>query len=309
MHVSHPFQRPHGAIGMNGDPGHVGEVRPVSLVDGQPAVDHLRQAGDLGPADRRQQVAQAVVEPHLDVLEVGGRLPGLGRQVADTVGDGGVRRHDHPPAARRGDLVAVEREHADVAERPGRTLPVGGSERLGGVLHQRDAVLAAQRGDRVVVGALAVEVDHDGGGRQPSAVAGGRQRLGEQRRVHVPTRPLAVDEHRVGAAVDDGVGAGGEREARHEHVVAGPHAAHQQGEVQGGGATRQRDGTGPAGEGGDVALEAVELRSGGCHPSALERAQEVLALERSDVRRAEVDARHQSRSTCSPRMRLRASKT
>ena len=62
-------------------------------------------------------------------------------------------------------------------------------------------------------------------------------------------------------------------------------------------------------ERGDVALEAVELRSGGSHPPAVERAEEVLALERSDVRRAQMDARHQSSSTCSPRMRLRASKT
>ena len=56
-------------------------------------------------------------------------------------------------------------------------------------------------------------------------------------------------------------------------------------------------------------LEAVQIGSGRCHPSALQRAQQIVAFERTDVRRAEVDARHQSGSTCSPRMRLRASKT
>ena len=281
----------------------------VAVVDGQPAVDHLGQPGELGPADRGEEVAQAVVEPDLDVLEVGHRFPGLGRQVADAVGNRRVRCHDHPAAARRGDLVAVEREHPDGAERPRRPATVGRSERLGGVLHQRDTTVGAERGDRVVVGALAVQVDDHHRGRQPAALAGGRQRLGEQFGVHVPARPLTVDEHRVGAAVDDGVGAGREREARHEHVVARLHAAHQEGEVQGGGAARQRDGAWPPGERRDVALEAVELRSGGCHPPALEGLQQVVALERSDVRSAEVDARHQSTSTCSPRRRLRVSKT
>ena len=192
---------------------------------------------------------------------------------------------------------------------PAARSPWRGSERFGGVLHQRDAVIATQPDDRVVVGALAVDVDDDGGRRQTTAPAGSGQRLGQQRRVHVPARPLAVDEHRVGATVDDGVGAGREREARHQHVVAGLHAAHQQSEVQCGGATRQRDRTGPTRERCNVALEPVERRSGGSHPPALERAEEVLALERSDVRRAQMDARHQNSSTCSPRMRLRASKT
>ena len=78
-------------------PGHVSELLPVAVVDGQPPVDHLRQPSELSPADGREQVAEAVVEPHLDVLEVDGRLPGLRRQVAHAVGDRDVGGDEHPP--------------------------------------------------------------------------------------------------------------------------------------------------------------------------------------------------------------------
>ena len=55
----------------------------------------------------------------------------------------------------------------------GRLAAVGRAERLGGVLDERDAVLGAERADRVVVAALAVEVDGDdrAGSRGRSASA------------------------------------------------------------------------------------------------------------------------------------------
>ena len=66
---------------------------------------------------------------------------------------------------------------------PGRPAPVGGAQCLGGILHQRDPVPVAQRGEGVVVGGLPVEVDgHQGPGEAagPGPVV---QLLGHQVRV------------------------------------------------------------------------------------------------------------------------------
>ena len=57
-------------------------------------------------------------------------------------------------------------------------------------------------------------------------------------RFHVDA--VAVDQHRRGPHVADGVDGGSEGEIRHQHRVAGAHAVHHEGEVQGGGAAAQR---------------------------------------------------------------------
>src|SRR5581483_1874678 len=133
------------------------------------------------------------------------------------------------------DLVAVERQDAGGPEGAGRPAAVGGTEGLGGVLHHRDPESGGQAEDGVVVGAGAVEVDGDDGGRKRAPLLTVSQFGGQEPRRHLPGDGIGIDETRPGPAVGDGVGGGGERGRRNQDVVPWAHADLQQREVQGGG--------------------------------------------------------------------------
>src|SRR4029077_19786380 len=75
---------------------------------------------------------------------------------ARDLGRGG---RQHPAAAARDDLVAVEAEAAGQAERAGGPPLVRAAEGLGRVLDHREAVLGRDRHERVEVNRVAEEVD------------------------------------------------------------------------------------------------------------------------------------------------------
>ena len=64
------------------------------------------------------------------------------------------------------------------------------------------------------------EMDRHHGLGQPALPGALGQRLRQQRRIHVPGEPFAVDEGRPGAQVEDRVGAGHEGEGGDQHLVA-----------------------------------------------------------------------------------------
>ena len=68
-----------------------------------------------------------------------------------------------------------------------------------------------------------------------------------------------VDEMRDGAAIGDRVGRGDEREGRCQHLVAGLHAAEQEGDVQGGRAVARGDRLIGADDLGQHLLEPVDV--------------------------------------------------
>ena len=148
MQVNQPLERPYAASGMNSMPR---QRRQCRLVSGshRPPPRHLRvEPGQLAAANRREQVAQAVVVANVFVLVVRRRLPGLRRQVARPIDDVAAVRDEHAAAAGRDDLVAVERERRAVAERTRlpATAQVAPSA-FGGVFDQRHAVALADRFD------------------------------------------------------------------------------------------------------------------------------------------------------------------
>ncbi len=114
----------------------------------------------------------------------------------------------------------------------------------------------AHLAERVVVAALAVEVDGD---QRPHAGAG-RAALGdravEQRGIDRPRRLVGVDEERRRARVDDRVRARGEGEVRAGDLVARADPEHDQREVQRGGPARQRDRVLDARDRGELASNA-----------------------------------------------------
>ena len=89
----------------------------------------------------------------------------------------------------------------------------GRTDRLGGVLHQRDVVGGADRSDPLSVSDRAVEVDRDHGGRPSAFTVPTGQLLVEEVGVEMPGERIAVDEARPGTQVGDREGARPEREA------------------------------------------------------------------------------------------------
>jgi hypothetical protein len=146
------------------------------------------------------------------VLVVRGRITSLRRQLACLRNALGIVRNQHPTPRGGEDLVAVEGVESRPAQGAGSPAFVGRPQRLGGVLDQGHLIAIADRQDRIKVGALPVEMDHDHGFGQ-SASAGALLHRGiQQFRVHVPGKRLAVNEHRPGAQVADRIGAGGKGE-------------------------------------------------------------------------------------------------
>ena len=220
------------------------------------------------------------------------RLTSLRRQLARVLDPVAVMRDEHAAAARRDDLVAVERE------RPHRSLSTGGhpavgrAERLRGVLNQRHLVACADLGERLVVAALAVEVDSEHRADTRSRLSSTLDRSVEELGVDRPRRLVGVDEERCRAGVGDRVRACREREARARHLVPGPDAEHDEREVNRCGAARQSHGVLDAGDGRELPLEGVDVRPERRDPVRRERVLDELDLASERVRRREVDARH-----------------
>jgi hypothetical protein len=188
-------------------------------------------------------------------------------------------------------ILFVEREHAELAERARRLAAVARTERLGGILDDRHAVLPADRAEPIVVGALAVEIDgHERG--DPRAFAGqGDDRLFDEIRIDVPAPILAIDEHRDRADVTDRVRGRRERQRRHQHVVPDVDAEHAQRELESGGAARQRDRVLRSDDIAELGLEAVDVRTEWRDPVRVERLEHEAALLAAHVWRREVDPR------------------
>ena len=103
---------------------------------------------ELRAPERGEDVAHPVVEADLEVLVVGDRLAGLRRELAGVLDEVAVLRDEHPAAARRDDLVAVERERGRGALSARGRAAIRRPERLGGVLDEDDVVAVAHRADR-----------------------------------------------------------------------------------------------------------------------------------------------------------------
>jgi hypothetical protein len=157
-HVRPAVARPVVGLGHELD---VGEQLAVAGVDPAPGRDAVREHVGLRPADGGEQVAEAIVEADLGVLVMRRGLARLRRQLARVCDPLVVPGDEHPAAARRDHLVAVEGEDGEIALRTCRLAAVGRSERLGCVLDESDAAFGAERPDRVVLAALPVEVDRD----------------------------------------------------------------------------------------------------------------------------------------------------
>ncbi len=97
----------------------------------------------------------------------------------------------------------------------------------------------ADGSQRVVVAALAVEVDGENCTDAAALAPPVREGLVEKLRIHRPGRGVAVHEHRLGSGVPDRVRARGERERRADHLVAGTDVEDGEGQMEGGRPARE----------------------------------------------------------------------
>ena len=96
--------------------------------------------------------------------------------------------------------------------------------------------------------------------------AGEAARVAEQIRIEIPVVPGDIQEHRERTAVADRIGGRGKRERRGNDLVTASNTEDLQGEVQGGGSTRQRDRVRHTDGRRQLTLERIDVRPQRCHP-------------------------------------------
>ena len=194
----------------------------------------------------------------------------------------GVRGRHRASLARGHLLVRVEGPDGGVSVRAERLALVHRAERLARVLDQRDAVLLAERDQRVVLGRIAEDVDGD------ERLRARCDRGFHRRRIEVQRARIDVGEHRCRALIDRTVGGGDEGIGRRDHLVAGRHTREPHAEMQPrcprrhGGAMRRTDG---------VREQRLEARPGRPQrePARAQHLEHELLVALVDPRRAEVD--------------------
>ncbi len=165
---------------------------------------------------------------------------------------------DHAALAEGGDVLGgVEAEGRDVGQRTGPAAVVGGAERVGAVLDHRDGAGPGELHDGVHVRRAAAVVDQDHG---PGPV--GDQRL-QRGRVHVQGERVDVAEPDRDAQVEQRLDAGLEGLRRHHDLVARGQVEQPDGDVQGHGPARHRQGVPGADVVGEGPLERLPPPPGG----------------------------------------------
>src|SRR5262245_9573382 len=97
----------------------------IELEIRSPLLHSLVEHSTLPPPNISQQIAQPIVVADLRMLIMRKWVAGLGCQKTSPIGPILARSHQHSAGTSGNDLVAIERETTYVAERPGRSAPVG----------------------------------------------------------------------------------------------------------------------------------------------------------------------------------------
>jgi hypothetical protein len=175
---------------------------------------------------------------------------------------------------------------------PGADLLVARAQRFRRVLDQRHAVQAAGVEDGIHVRGLPVEVGEDHGPRHPAPAPRVLELLSQERGIHVPAALVRVDEDRRSAFVDDRVRAGHEGQRRAEHLVARPDAGEAQGQVERGGAARERRRMADAQGLAELPLQRIHVRTERGDPVGPEGLRDQRHFLAAHVRRGEKESAH-----------------
>ena len=282
-----------GVVVGNEQVGQTGQLGAVGPGQRAPALDLGLEPGEARVQQRRARLVEPVVVAEPDDVVGGGlaRLaaprPGGHRLRAQGAGerrDSVVVRRQQPALAAGEDLVREERERAGEAPRPELAALEVGARRVRGVLDQGEPVRVAERAQALHRRWVAREVHR--ADRLRARADAPFDVFGVEPEV---VRPEDVGEDRRAAAVDDRGRRRREGHRRDDHLVPGPDAGGEVGEVQRGGTRRDRDGVTDAEVEGEGVLELARPRSKR-QPARLERLhdrRDVLRLEAEVVERDE----------------------
>ena len=247
--------------------GQVSQAFLIPIIYGLLLGDVLLQIRQLATDDARDDVAHAVVVAGLLVLVPRGGFARLRGPFASLLRGGLVVGQQHAARRARDDLVAVEGDGIELAERARLAALVGRAEALGGVFYQCRAVLFANGADIIKLGRRAIEVRENDDLRLRMELEGLFQRDG----IHVPRLALRVDEDGRRLFVNDRIDGRGERHVGAEDLVAGLDARELDAKVEGGRPAGQRDGVFAADLLRDLPFDHIDVRADGGHPVGLER--------------------------------------
>ena len=247
--------------------GQVFQAFIIPIINGLLPGDVLLQIRNLAADDARDDVRHAVVVAWLLVLIPRRGVAGLRGPFPRLFGGELVVGQQHAARRARDDLVAVEGDGVELAERACLAALVGRAEALGGVLYERRAVLFADGENLVEARRRAVEIRENDDLRLRMELERHLQCDG----IHVPRLPLRVDEDGGALFIDDRIDGRRERHVGTKHFVAGLDAGELHAEVQRCRPTGQRDGVTAADLLRDLLLDRVDVRPDGGHPVGLER--------------------------------------
>src|SRR5262249_25430537 len=154
-------------------------------------------------------IREPVVVPDRSVHVFDRIVLGLRAEIARPLRPFGTTGRDHPAAAARHDLVAVEAQAGDVGVLADRPALVQGAERFGRVLDDHEIPLTSDPDDRLEIAGMAEDIDGKYRFDAPpgraipqralAPFAAAFDKVGDALWIHLPVRRLDVDEHRPGA--------------------------------------------------------------------------------------------------------------
>src|SRR2546423_5093921 len=184
---------------------------------------------ELRTSESGLNVGQPVVVADLVVNDLDWIVLRLGGQLLRFAGPRFVRRNDHSATAGRNELVPIEAETSDVAERADAAIPIKRTEAFRCVFNHAQSVLARYIQDWIEIDGMTEDMDGEDRAHSPSCFpvdqlfispfATGVNELGKLACIHFPISRLGVDEHRPRTRVSNRVGRRYERQARNKNFV------------------------------------------------------------------------------------------
>lgn len=200
----------------------------------------------LGQAQGRLQIGDAVIETQLGLLVVPGAVAGLGHlrrvaghavaaQAAQMVRQLRAVGQDHAALGAGDDFHRMKAEHRHRREFAAAHRPpgIGRAHRVGGILDQHEAITLRQLRHGAHVAALPGKRHRHHHLGQAARAFGGLELVRQRPGIHVPGVRVDIDEVHLGAAITSAVGRGEEGIGRGPQPVSRPQAGGQAGDVQG----------------------------------------------------------------------------
>ncbi len=161
----------------------------------------------------------------------------------------------------------------------------GSRQGFGCVFDDRHFILLTQRHDGLVVSTLAIYVHDHGSFRKSIELRGATQFFFKQLRVKVPSLTIAIDKHWFCILIPNGIRSGDKGKCRCDDFITCTNAKHPQCKMQRCSPTRHGYCMGRSNIPCELFFKAIDMRSQGCDPVAVESFHQQLSFSSAHVRR------------------------